>query len=952
MASSPPANASASTSTPTPTPPATSASDPFLVTSPTSIVPPSSDALPNPSSSDTFPTASTTGTTNTTEAVEDILDTRVPSILQEGTEMIKVSAKQAKRRMFCLHADVGQIHWPSKKTGVLMIDNIKEIRTGPETQLHRDQLRIQLPADANRDFWITIIYTTEAKYKTLHMIAYSAGEFELWSSTLRRLFAFRRYLLNGLVGPSHRDEMWQKRYWKDTDQSGDQRADFPEIERLCRRLNISSSRANLLNVFTEADSQSKGWLSFPDFKHFVRLLKARPDIDMLFEMLQGEEHDHFSFHVFEHFMQTCQHSTHSRAQLIKTFNKFAPREEEGSRPNRDVVPGPASARTTLDEETVATNSEMGSQTDPVPSPNAWTLASFTAFLLSSDNSPYSLTDSGFTHDMTRPLSEYFISSSHNTYLVGHQLVGDSTVEGYIRALLQGCRSVEIDIWDGDDAPVICHGRTLTTKVSLTDVARAIARYAFVASPYPLIISAEIHCSVKQQDMAAEIMKREFGDMLITKTLDGADTIDVLPSPEMLKGRILLKAKNLYASQDGQIQTYMPTLHSESSSAEDDDAESSEFDAIKRGSDSKAAAATTNNTLAPPALFPDSSASHSMSRSSSQDKSRSRAASSSSQNGGKPKMSMALAELIVYTVGVKCRGFNKKEHYAVEHLFSLSERTANKILKESSGDLVKHNRTHLVRIYPNGMRLNSSNYEPHRYWACGSQLVAINWQTLDLGYVMNHAMFQRNGRAGYVLKPDALRIKDKEFIKKRTKHFLDITIISAQQLPRPDLVFGKEADTRHTIDPYVEVSLHVPDWSTSPFLPSTPQAAPAPALPNASPSSSTSSLAPVSPAGSSASPARTISATTQVVKNNGWNPTWNSQMHIPFDCVGEMMDLIFVRLQVKDQHNDAEIALFCAPLGSLRPGFRHLPLHDKQLSQFLFSTLFVQIGVRDVTNANP
>ena len=95
---------------------------------------------------------------------------------------------------------------------------------------------------------------------------------------------------------------------------------------------------------------------------------------------------------------------------------------------------------------------------------------------------------------------------------------------------------------------------------------------------------------------------------------------------------------------------------------------------------------------------------------------------------KVRMSHALLGLLVYTVGVKCRGFNKKEVYAPEHLFSLSERTASKYIKQSLMDLVKHNKTHLVRIYPNGLRLNSSNYEPHRYWSAGCQLVAINWQT--------------------------------------------------------------------------------------------------------------------------------------------------------------------------------------------------------------------------------
>lgn len=71
-----------------------------------------------------------------------------------------------------------------------------------------------------------------------------------------------------------------------------------------------------------------------------------------------------------------------------------------------------------------------------------TLDTFTSFLLSSDNSVLMDQHKDTWHDMTRPLPEYFISSSHNTYLVGHQLVGDSTIEGYIRALLCSCRSVE------------------------------------------------------------------------------------------------------------------------------------------------------------------------------------------------------------------------------------------------------------------------------------------------------------------------------------------------------------------------------------------------------------------------------------------------------------------------------------------------------------------------------
>ena len=88
----------------------------------------------------------------------------------------------------------------------------------------------------------------------------------------------------------------------------------------------------------------------------------------------------------------------------------------------------------------ANNVVLGSNESDTPL--TMSLDAFTSFLLSSDNSAFSEQDGQVWQDMTRPLSDYFISSSHNTYLVGHQLVGVSTIEGYIRALLHSCRSVE------------------------------------------------------------------------------------------------------------------------------------------------------------------------------------------------------------------------------------------------------------------------------------------------------------------------------------------------------------------------------------------------------------------------------------------------------------------------------------------------------------------------------
>jgi hypothetical protein len=102
----------------------------------------------------------------------------------------------------------------------------------------------------------------------------------------------------------------------------------------------------------------------------------------------------------------------------------------------------------------------------------------------------------------------------------------------------------VDIYDGDDdynnEPIIYHGKTLTTKVPLRDICQAIKKYGFTASPYPIIISAEVHCGLEQQEKLVIIMKEVFGGDLVQAPIEGRPPIRELPSPEVLKGKFLLK----------------------------------------------------------------------------------------------------------------------------------------------------------------------------------------------------------------------------------------------------------------------------------------------------------------------------------------------------------------------------------------------------------------------------
>jgi len=115
--------------------------------------------------------------------------------------------------------------------------------------------------------------------------------------------------------------------------------------------------------------------------------------------------------------------------------------------------------------------------------------------------------------------------------------------------------------------------------------------------------------------------------------------------------------------------------------------------------------------------------------------------------------------------------------------------------EKLPEMIRYHTNHLTRIYPKGLRVDSSNYDPFRAWNFGAQLIALNHQTGDPPMWFNSCKFLDNGGCGYVLKPRPNVLIDA--LNRRTvpEYTLSITVISAFQLP---------TGSRDYLDPFVKV----------------------------------------------------------------------------------------------------------------------------------------------------
>ncbi|KXH61685.1 phosphatidylinositol-specific phospholipase C [Colletotrichum salicis] len=513
---------------------------------------------------------------------------------------------------------------------------------------------------------------------------------------------------------------------------------------------------------------------------------------------------------------------------------------------------------------------------------------FNGFLNYMTSSASAITRPVHEEDLSYPLSSYFISSSHNTYLTGNQLYSESSTDAYRNVLVRGCRCIEIDVWDGDDSdnedgtsvsssdeeavaaaatsgqakpkkekrsklamlkdkmpgslasrlektslgkkmderiekstspptetatarsagtaaapatapapapasvpatgsttataaatpkemsvgteqppplqktpsprmfpiePQVFHGYTLTKEVPFRHVCETIRDYGFHSADTPLIVSLEVHCSAEQQEIMVKIMEDTWAGLLVpTPDVDAPE----LPRPADLMGKILVKVK------------YAPPPIAGATDAQEDDSEE-------------------DGKTTPPAAPP------------------------KSKKATKPsKIIQALSRLGVYTRGVSFKSLAQPEASMPTHIFSLSEKGVMEVHEKQGDALFNHNRHYLMRAYPSGLRIGSSNLDAAVFWRRGIQIVALNWQNWDEGMMLNEGMFA--GTKGYVLKPEGYRCLKTGSTPdpapptpQITYKSLDlqIDVLAAQNLPLPP------GDTRISgFKPYVKVEIHV------------------------------------------------------------------------------------------------------------------------------------------------
>ena len=371
----------------------------------------------------------------------------------------------------------------------------------------------------------------------------------------------------------------------------------------------------------------------------------------------------------------------------------------------------------------------------------------------------------------RPLCDYLINSTHNTYLTGHQLHGKSSSIMYSFAMFDGYRLVELDCYDGINQDIlITHGYTLVTKLHLKDILKELKQSAFLDSPFPVILSIENHCDKVHQTYMAQYCKEILIDLY---TFPVNPIPEYLPTLNELKRKFILKTSGKRVPSENILQ---PIKRREPNKF---------FNLLLKN--------IKKNQLVKKLYLKDDKSDEKINLFFNNG---SLIYSNPLQNPNQKINEEEYDESKIETVEnlELARGLHGTK-FSYEKLDELKlqpwEFVTLKSTKliEYSKDPVKRKKiielnTHcMMKAYPQSF--DSSNYDCIKCWLQGCQCAALNIQALDDDFTLfDKVFFMQNKNQGFVLKPSKLLIDSLKFEDYEKPYYtLELTIFSLTNLVR-------------------------------------------------------------------------------------------------------------------------------------------------------------------------